>query len=242
MPDSAYKYYYSNLTEYTDNTYYATSMFAMGSYYLTVDNKKSADSLFNIIYDNYKNESVVNAAAAKLNKPYIDLNYDPASDEYKKAEEYLNSGDYYSAIDKFKEIPQLYPKSAFAPKALYASGWIEENNLKDYPAAVESYDTLIAKYPASEYVRVIAPKVTLYKQEKRKQESALLDSLNALASLDSTSEDSLVSGEIKVSPQDTVQITLEDEMTPAEKSDQELFELKKPPESKEPVWNPRKRR
>ena len=242
IPDSAYKYYYSNLTEYPDNSYYATSMFAMGSYYLTVDNQKSADSLFNIIYDNYKDESVVNAAAAKLNKPFIDLNYDPAMEEYKLAEEYLLADDYYAAIDKLKEIPALYPKSSIAPKAIYASGWIEENKLNDYTAAVESYDTLIAKYPASEYVRVIAPKVTFYKQEKKKQESALLDSLNALTSLDSTSADSVILGEINVSPQDTVQLTLEDELTPAEKNDQELFELKKPPESKEPVWNPRKRR
>ena len=110
MPDSAYKYYYSNLTEYPDNFYYATSMFAMGSYYLTVDNQKSADSLFNIIYDNYKNESIVNAAAAKLNKPFIDLNYDPAMEKYKEAEEYLLAGDYYSAIDKFNDIPGALSK------------------------------------------------------------------------------------------------------------------------------------
>ncbi len=45
MPDSAYKYYYSNLTEYSNNSYYATSLFAMGSYYLTVENQESADSL-----------------------------------------------------------------------------------------------------------------------------------------------------------------------------------------------------
>ena len=76
---------------------------------------------------------------------------------------------------------ELYPKSSIAPKAIYASGWIEENELKDYTAAVESYDTLIAKYPASEYVRIIAPKITIYKQEKRKLETAIQDSLNAIA-------------------------------------------------------------
>ena len=243
LPDSSYNYYYSNLTEYSDNNYYASSMFAMGSYYLTIDNQKSADSLFNIIYDNYKNEPIVNAAAAKLNKPYIDLNYDPASEEYKKAEEYLIGGDYYAAIDKFKDVTQLYPASSFAPKALFATGWIEENKLNDYTAAVESYDTLIAKYPASDYVRAIAPKVTFYKQEKRKQESALLDSLNALAQSDSLAADTLLVLEEKIPLADTVQVAVsEDELTPAEQRDQELFELKKPPVSKEPVWNPRKRR
>jgi TolA-binding protein len=243
MPDSAYKYYYSNITEYPNNAYYATSMFAMGSYYLTVDNQKSADSLFNIIYDNYKDESIVNAAAAKLNKPFIDLNYDPAMEEYKLAEEYLLAEDYYAAIDKLKEIPELYPKSSIAPKAIYASGWIEENKLNDYTAAVESYDTLIAKYPASEYVRVIAPKVTFYKQEKRKQESALLDSLNALAQSDSLAADTLLVLEETIPLADTVQVAVsEDELTPVEQENEALFEAKKSHEIKEPVWNPRKRR
>jgi TolA-binding protein len=242
MPDSAYNYYYSNLTEYPNNAYYATSMFAMGSYYLTVNNQKSADSLFTIIYDNYKDESIVNAAAAKLNKPFIDLNYDPALEEYKLAEDYLLAGNYYAAIDKFKYVTQLYPMSSFAPKALFATGWIEENKLNDYTAAVESYDTLIAKYPASEYVRVIAPKITFYKQEKRKQESALLDSLNKLIQVDTLDSESLFTDEQVIVPKDTIQVTLEDEMTPAEQEDQKLFEAKKPTEIKEPIWNPRKRR
>ena len=243
MPDSAYKYYYSNLTEYPNNAYYATSMFAMGSYYLTVDNQKSADSLFNIIYDNYKDESVVNAAAAKLNKPFIDLNYDPAMEEYKQAEEYLLAGDYYAAIDKFKDIPQLYPKSSIAPKAIYASGWIEENKLNDYTAAVESYDTLIAKYPASEYVRVIAPKVTFYKQEKRKLETAIQDSLNALAYTDSLVADTSLVLEGTIPLTDTVQVAVsEDEQTPVEQEEKTVVEEKKAPVIKEPVWNPRKRR
>jgi TolA-binding protein len=241
LPDSAYKYYYSNLTEYPDNAFYATSMFAMGSYYLTVDNQKSADSLFNIIYDNYKNENIVNAAAVKLNKPLIDLNYDPAVDEYKLAEEFLLAGDYYAAIDKLKEIPELYPKSTVAPKAIYASGWIEENELKDYSSAVTSYDTLIAKYPASEYVRIIAPKVTAYKQEKRKQESALLDSLNTLTSADSNGVNNIIPEETLIPQQDTIQVALEDEQQPIEQKET-VTEQKKLPVNKEPVWNPRRRR
>jgi len=241
LPDSAYKYYYSNLTEYPENSYYATSMFAMGSYYLTVDNQKSADSLFNIIYDNYKDESIVNAAAIKLGKPLIDLNYDPAVDEYKLAEEFLLTGDYYAAIDKLKEIPNLYPKSAIAPKAIYASGWIEENELKDYSAAVTSYDTLIAKYPASEYVRIIAPKVTAYKQEKKKLETAYLDSLNALASADSNGVNNLIPADTLISKQDTIQVALEDEQKTIEQKES-VTEQKKLPVNKEPVWNPRRRR
>ena len=243
FPDSAYWYYNSNLTEYPNTSYYATTLFAMGSYYLTVENQKSADSLFNIIYDNYKDESIVNAAAVKLNKPLIDLNYDPAMDEYKLAEDYLLSGEYYAALNKLEEIPELYPSSPIAPKAIYTSGWIEENELSDPEQAAEYYDSLIARYPASEYVRVVAPKVTFYKQEKRKQETALQDSLNALAYSDSLTADTSLVLEAIIPIEDTVQVAVsEDKQTPVDQEDNALFEAKKTPVIKEPVWNPRKRR
>jgi len=243
FPDSAYWYYNSNLTDYPSTPYYATTLFAMGTYYLTVDNKNRADSLFNIVYDNYKNESVVNAAADMLKKPFIDLTYDPAMDEYKKAEKYLLAGEYYTALSKLNEIPKLYPSSSLAPKAIYTSGWIEENELGDPEQAAEYYDTLIARYPASEYVRIIAPKVTFYKQEKRKQEMALKDSLEALAHSDSLTSDTLLVLKDSLTTKDTVQVAVaEDEQIPVQQEKQTVVEEKKVPVIKEPVWNPRKRR
>lgn len=243
FPDSAYWYYDSNLTEYPNTSYYASTLFAMGSYYFTVDNKPKADSLFNIIYENYQNESIVNAAAAMLNKPLIDLDYDPAMDEYIKAEEYLLEGEYYSALDKLESIPELYPSSDVAPKAIYTAGWIEENELKNYSEAIEYYDTLIARYPASEYVRVVAPKVTFYKQEKRKEEMALKDSLQIIAHSDSLGSDSLMILESQILPQDTVQVAVsDDDQIPVDQKEDELFEAREAPVIKEPVWNPRKRR
>ncbi len=242
MPDSAYKYYYSNLTEYQNNLYYATSMFAMGSYYLTVENQKSADSLFNIIYDNYKNESIVNAAAVKLGKPLIDLNYDPALEQYKQAENLIFSGEYSSALFELQKIPNDFPKSAIAPKAIYASGWIEENELDNPEAAVEFYDTLIARYPASDYVRIVAPKISFYKQEKRRQELALSDSLQGLASTDSLKTDTVQVAVETVIPKDTSQVSVaEEDQTPSEQGNDTGSGNTKTPVIKEPVWNPRKR-
>ena len=243
FPDSAYSYYNSNLTDFPSTPYYASTLFAMGSYYLTVDNKSKADSLFNIVYDNYKNESVVNAAADMLNKPFIDLTYDPAMDEYKKAEKSLLAGEYYTALSKLKEIPELYPSSPISPKAIYTSGWIEENELNDPERAAEYYDTLIARYPASEYVRVIAPKVTTYKQEKRKHEMALKDSLEALAHLDSLASDTLFVLKDSLTTKDTVQVAVtEDEQIPVQEEKQTVVEEKKVPVVREPVWNPRRKR
>jgi len=237
LPDSAYKYYQNNLTDYQNTSYYPSSLFAMGSYYLTVDNKSAADSLFSIIYDNFKNESIVNAAAAKLNKPLIDLKYDPASEKYSQAENLILAGDYNSALFELDKIPKEYPESPMAPKAIFAAGWIEENEINDPAAAVEYYDTLIARYPASEFVRIIAPKVSFYKQEEHRQELALQDSLNILAQHDSLLTDTIQVAKETVTKTDSVQIAVnEEEQTPEQNNGN-----KKTPVVKEPVWNPRKR-
>jgi outer membrane protein assembly factor BamD (BamD/ComL family) len=243
FPDSAFIYYKSNLTDYPDNHFYATSMFALGSYYLTVDDTTTADSLFNIIYDSYKHESIVNAAAEKLNKPFIDLHFDPAKEIYTQAENLLLYGEFNSAIEYLIDIPADYPNSPLAPKALYACGWIEENELKNIEAAAVYYDTLIAKYPASEFVRTVAPKVTFYKQEKRKLEKAIEDSLKALMQPDSLLTDTSIVVEPEIIPTDTVQVAVsEEDIVKVQKGKTEEIDRHKAPVTKEPIWNPRKRR
>ena len=242
FPDSAYLYYTSNLEDYPNTPYYATTLFAMGTYYLTVNNKNKADSLFNIVYNDYQNESIVNAAADMLNKPFIDLNYDPAMDKYTEAEKYLLAGEYQTAVNKFKDIAELYPSSPVAPKAIYASGWLEENELNNPEQAAGYYDTLISRYPSSVYVRAVAPKINFYKQEKKKEEMALKDSLRALTYSDSLASDTLLVQEETVPTGDTINVAVsEEEHLPVRKEEQPEVE-KKVHVTKEPVWNPRKKR
>ena len=241
MPDSAYKYYYSNLNDYPNTPSYPSSLFAMGSYYLTVDNKEAADSLFTIIYDNYKSESIVNAAAAQLGKPLIDLNYDPALEKYTDAENLIFAGDYSAALYQLEKIPEEYPNSALAPKAIFAAGWVEENELNNPQAAVEYYDTLIAKYPASEYVRIVAPKLTFYKQEKRKEEMALQDSLQHLIHTDTLGTDSMLVTQEELVPTDSVQVAVNNNEQQPNQQEGTPSQTTKTQVVKEPIWNPRKK-
>jgi tetratricopeptide (TPR) repeat protein len=215
----------------------------MGSYYLTVDNKKKADSLFNIIYVNYKNERVVNAAANKLNKPLIDLDYDPAEEKYLEAESLMLLEDYAGAINGFYNVHKTYPGSPFAPKALYTCGWILENELFLLDSAATYYDSLIVNYPSSEYVRIIAPKVTMYKQELRRRELALQDSLYTLENgLDSLATDSALV-QIEKTYKDTIEVAFDDGTENGIKQDEQVTtETSEIPVIKEPVWNPRRRR
>ncbi|HCY74810.1 MAG TPA: hypothetical protein DHV28_02730 [Ignavibacteriales bacterium] len=180
VPDSSYTLYKKILDDYQSPVYYPNTLYAMGSYYLTINDRPKADSLFNIIYTEYKDRTIVNAAANKLDKPLIDLNFDPAKDQYASAEDLMLSGDYSQSLNKFFGIYHEYPKSTVAPQALFATGWILENDLFLPDSAASIYDTLIAKYPTSLYVKNVAKKVTTYKQEKARIKKALEDSLKAL--------------------------------------------------------------
>ena len=184
VPDSAFAHYNTILEKYPSPVYYPNTLYALGSYYLTTSNKPKADSLFRIIYDNYKDRTIVNAAANSLNLPLIDLNFDPAKSLYASAEDLMLAGNYRKSLSKFFNIYKEYPKSSVAPQALYTSGWIFENDLFMPDSAAAIYDTLITKYPASIYVKQISRKITAYKQEKARIQKELQDSLNVLVQVE----------------------------------------------------------
>lgn len=179
MPDSAYNYYSDIMMNYPASSYEGRVVFALGNYYLAINDTAKADSIFNVVYEKYRNESVVNNAALKLNKPMIDYNYDPAKELYLNAESMMSKSNYDSSITNMYTIYLTHPKSPIASKALYAIGWMLENkNLNDSAAVV--YDTLIAKYPHSVYAADISPKLTFYKSEIIRINKAKQDSLYAL--------------------------------------------------------------
>ncbi|MCU7496033.1 MAG: tetratricopeptide repeat protein [Ignavibacteria bacterium] len=178
VSDSAYYYYKHVVDAYPGNPYMGRALYALASYYLTKDNKAKADSLFEVIYRDYNNESIVNAAAAKLGKPLINLKYDEAEELFVHAEKKMQDSLYKEAISEFGSIYHRYPKSSFAPKALYASGWIYENNLDMPDSAAAIYDSVVMKFPSSKYASAVKGKLQIFKEEKKK-EQAVRDSINA---------------------------------------------------------------
>lgn len=189
--DSAYYYYDYVLTYYPNTVHQANALYALGSYYLNTEQKDKADSLFNFIYENYKNESIVNAAANMLNKPLIDFEYDPAKEIYTEAEQDFISENYQASLEKLYDIYEEYPKSSIAPKALYTSGWILENEMNLYDSAAIFYDTLSIRYPQSEYANKIRPKLAAYKQYQTEIKKAIEDSLKRIENEMLLAEDSL---------------------------------------------------
>jgi TolA-binding protein len=245
IPDSAYWYYDDLLKNYPNTIYEATALYSLGSYFLTVNEKQRADSLFNIIYENYRNESIVNAAADKLDKPFVDLKYDPAEGDYSKAEEKFLDGNHEEAVKKYFGVFKKFPESSYAPKALYTSGLILEDNLFQLDSAAAVFDTLVANYPTSEFVKLIAPRLTLYKQEQHKLELAKEDSLYALEKirLDSLHADSLNNGLIVqniTTKSDTVNVALNEELPSGDENNGRIEPVVKQNNvEKKAIWNPR---
>lgn len=240
VPDSARQLYLEITDKFSETKYYPDALLALGSYYQTINENQKADSLFRVIYDNYKDRPIVNAAANKLGLPLIDLKYDPAEVLYVEAETEMKSGNYDESFRKFFEIYKKHPESQYASKGLYAAGFILENNLRLADSAASVYDTLIRKYPSSQYVKNIAMKVNLYKQEKarveREKQQALLNkeekndttNVTELAFLGNTEEE-IPEEEIKKEEETIVNQNIKNE------------EIIKPIKRKlERLWNPRK--
>lgn len=180
VPDSAYYYFKNIVDNYPNSNYYSRSFYSLGTYYSSIGKIEKADSIFNFIYENYKTEPIVNAAALQLKKTLINLNYDPADELYSNAEKEYLSKKYDESVRRFYSIFMEYPKSPLAPKALYAGGWILENELKLFDSAAVFYDSINVRYPQSQFASNIRPKLTFYKDEIDRRKKAIEDSLKQI--------------------------------------------------------------
>lgn len=177
--DTAMYYYNDILTNYPKSKMIPQTTFALGNCYQALNNKEKADSLFNYIYENYKTESVVNSAAVKVNKPLLELNFDPGKSLFLEAETLMKKKEYLASVKGFNSVFQSHPKSAFAPKALLASGWILENELKQLDSAASIYDSIVIRYPTTAYAGSVKAKLDVYKAEMAKRKlAAKTDSLH----------------------------------------------------------------
>jgi tetratricopeptide (TPR) repeat protein len=65
---------------------------------------------------------------------------------------FVDLKDNKKALDMYRRVYTEYPKSTWAPKALYAEFWITKNIIKDDTLALKIAADLAVRYPATEYV------------------------------------------------------------------------------------------
>ncbi len=184
VPDSAYHYFSTFLELFPDKPKKVQTLFALGTYYETIEENESADSLFRIIYDKFPNSTLYKEAGKKLglikeeDKKVLTSTSDPAESKYVEAENLYYDKKYRDAIKTFREIYLKYPTSSFSPKSIYFIGLIHEE-LKEYDSSAFYYGILSSKeYASTPLGKAVIAKYTEYKNEKdriEKEEQAKLD-------------------------------------------------------------------
>lgn len=158
-PDSALKYYKSALEispEKDKNT--ARYLYAYSRMVKDTD-PILADSLMEQLVERFP---VTEYGKEALVKQGYTENFviDTVADLYRSGNKLRNSKEYNFAVTQYQKIWNIYPTSGFAPKSLYALGWIFEKDIKNVDSALYYYQKLVEKYPTSEYAKDVQLSVT----------------------------------------------------------------------------------
>jgi tetratricopeptide (TPR) repeat protein len=170
-PDSAYYYYDLLLNEFPETKQKPRVLYALGTYYNTKGLVEKSDSLFNVVYTEYKTHPIASEAAKKLGKPPLIRESDPAQAEFLTAESQIEEAQYDSAYVLLKNIVSNYPESIYKPKSLYTIGWLYENVTDEPDSAVKYYSKIIDEYKNSEYAMAVRRKVSNYQSELERIEN-----------------------------------------------------------------------
>ncbi|MFQ5648825.1 MAG: tetratricopeptide repeat protein [bacterium] len=122
-------------------------------------NKFKTDSLLYLLIERFPESEQAREAHRKLGLP-VTKSDEPAAELFRRAETTLfTHRDATRALQQYRRVIRMYPDSDYAPKALYASGWIHEQILFDNDKAAEIYLEIQKNYPDSEYFNSINQKL-----------------------------------------------------------------------------------
>ena len=184
-----------------DKNYHPELLFNLGLAYKKLNIKnEEADSLLNEFIKEYPDNSFISEAKLQLGIS-LTVKLDTAKLLYSKADSLFESGNIAESIKGFEELIKKYPVSDYAPKALYAIGWINENSKNNYNEAIKNYRKLLEEYPNSKFANLIKAKIdTVEKYFPSEKKIAKKDSLKKVDSLKTLqSKDNLNSGSMESS-------------------------------------------
>jgi tetratricopeptide (TPR) repeat protein len=84
---------------------------------------------------------------------------DPADQQYRLAEQKLESNLFQEAIRDLRSLASAFPHSPFASKSLYTVGWVYENHLALPESALTYYRLVLEQHPETQYAEVAKRKV-----------------------------------------------------------------------------------
>jgi outer membrane protein assembly factor BamD (BamD/ComL family) len=206
VPDSAFFYFNSILNDYPNRTNKAQTLYALGTYFETLEQREKADSLYKIIYDEFPKSDLYKEAAKKLgllkeeDKKSVAQTSDPAEELYLNAEKNYYDKKFREAIKEFRNIYLSHPKSNYAPKAIFFIGLIHEE-LKENDSAAFYYGILSSKENAATPLgSKVFSKYTEYKNEKERLEKIELEKQEAEKQKALLEKQKAVTDSVKVNP------------------------------------------
>lgn len=157
-PDSAL-YYYRHAYDSTADSDPERSRYLYAQARLVSESDpEAADSLMMILNERWPNSSYGKEAGLSLGFSQDALT-DDASELYRSAQSFRRIKDYPYASNQYRLIAEKHGQSTYAPKALYALGWMFERDVHNLDSALFYYNLLVERYPKSEYAKEVFPSV-----------------------------------------------------------------------------------
>lgn len=158
--DSALYEYGEVLELFPEHPYAAKALYSTAyiNEHMYQDKFKTDSLLYQVILKYPDSEQ----AAAAREKLEIDdgSSVEPAAELFKRAEYSLfKQKNVNKALSEYERVMEIFPESDFAPKALYAMGWIHEKYTSNYSKAREFYGEFVETYPGSEFAALLRKKI-----------------------------------------------------------------------------------
>lgn len=169
QPDSAIAEFTILTQDYPESEFAPKSLYAIA--WITENIKKNpdgAEEFYKELLDRYPTSDYSDLARSFLGIPTDTLSLTLPKNLFQEAEALLlGEGDLDSAKSLYQSIVQDFPDSRFAPGAMYALVWTQEqyNNPGD-STVILAYQELVEKYPDSEYADAAKIKLGIKKVTK----------------------------------------------------------------------------
>jgi len=161
MPDSAAAQYRTIVSGFPESPFVPQALFNLA--YISTDihhDTASADTAYRRIVEDFPDSRFANWSRRWLGlAPRVEP-VDSLEQIFRKAEKTLTQDeDPETAYRIYETIFENHPETDWAPKAVYAMGWISEHRLDSLSLAYVLYDSLMKRYPETIYAKQVQPKI-----------------------------------------------------------------------------------
>ena len=209
-PDSALWAYQTIFEKFPQTPVAAKALLAYGFLKQeSFDDSSAAQAAYRKLLAEHAHSDYAKEALSRLGLLRTPADTGYAEAVYRQAERHWEQDQIDSAKLVFSSIPNRFPQSEYAPKALLSLGILSEAHRQSEAdsSALLAYQQVMAKYPESEYAKKAKEKVGLSTAETKKPDTTaapILAQADTAARRDTTSRADTT--EVLVSPEDSLKM------------------------------------